>query len=155
MVVPGTAADRKWRAASPVAQVEIDVVRKLRDFKLAYTPIWGGNKDHSYLRGYVAEAQLALKELGLRPHTGLRLKMDCGILESDRDGTTTVRRVYWANKLRLTVSDIPSEARVQPDLWGWIRFMDRGGKPSLGKPADLGGQKAEEEEDVVDDLELE
>ena len=78
---------------------------------------------------------MPLAELGLVLRDGLRLKMDCGVLEGDSDGGMTVRRVYWSNKLPQTTADIPSEARVMPDTWGWIRFFSATKGPALGQPA--------------------
>ena len=145
MVVPGTPAEKKWRVASPVGQTEADVVRTLDRVRLVAKSVWSDPNTHANYRGYVAEIRVPLKELGVTLRDGLRLKMDCGVLQADRDGGMTVRRVYWANKLPQTVSDIPSEARLMPDTWGWIRFSSGTKGPSLETP---GGTPQTEDRDL-------
>ena len=43
---------------------------------------------------------------------------------ADPHGTATAVRYYWANKSRVVLSDLPSEARLLPALcvWGGVRF---------------------------------
>ncbi len=138
MIVPGTAEDKRWKVASPVGQTVVDVVRKAEGVELASADIFSDPGRQEGYRGYGFEAKIPLAELGLKPRDSLRLKMDVGILQADNDGGATVRRIYWANPLAQTVADIPSEARVQPDMWGWIRFRDSTKGPALSTPGDLG-----------------
>ena len=150
MVVPGTPAEKKWRVASPVAQTEADVVRKLDGVQLVAKSIWADVAARTNYRGYVAEVRIPVKELGFTLRDGLRLKMDCGVLQADSNGGMTVRRIYWSNKLPQTVSDIPSEARFMPDTWGWIRFAGGTKGPMLDQP---GGPREAADKNVRDLLE--
>lgn len=41
---------------------------------------------------------------------------------SDQSGTRAASRIYWSNKNTNIMSDLPSEAALQPNLWGLFRF---------------------------------
>ena len=112
-LVPGTPEDKRWRVVSPVAEVFFDRVARIEGVKLA-----AENHDN----GYNLEASIPLKELGLTPSPGLRLKFDWGVLSTDLDGNVVLRRRYWSNQATGIVADAPSEARLTPHLWGHIRF---------------------------------
>ena len=47
---------------------------------------------------------------------------DVGRVHSDQAGTGAVGREYWSNKNTNITADVPSEARLQPNLWGTFRF---------------------------------
>jgi hypothetical protein len=65
------------------------------------------------------EIAIPLDLLGLKPAKGLKIKGDVGLLRG-RDGVT-VARTYWSNKSTAITSDVPSEARFSPNLWGtWV-----------------------------------
>jgi hypothetical protein len=49
------------------------------------------------------------------------LKMDWGVLTT-ADGFVTSSRAYWANPMATGVADEPTEARLEPALWGNMRF---------------------------------
>jgi hypothetical protein len=66
------------------------------------------------------EVSIPLRTLGLSPKDGTELRGDVGILRGD--GTRTVQRLYWHNKATSTVSDVPTEAELTPQLWGRLRF---------------------------------
>jgi hypothetical protein len=66
------------------------------------------------------EFSVPLAALGLRPTPGLRLRGDIGILRGS-SGLTT-QRLYWQNKATGLVSDVPGEAELAPQLWGWWKF---------------------------------
>jgi hypothetical protein len=86
---------------------------------------------------YSVEAAIPLKDLGLAPAPGQVLKMDWGVLTTD-DGFVTRSRAYWANPMATGVSDEPTEARLQPELWGHVRFAasaDERGMPGLLEPS--------------------
>lgn len=68
--------------------------------------------------------------MGLEPTAGLRFKFDWGLLVAGPDGHEVLRRLYWANKATSSVSDAPTEARIHPNLWGHVRFLDRNQKSS-------------------------
>lgn len=112
-LILGTPEDKRWRVVSPVAEVFFDRVARIDGVKLA-----AENHDN----GYNLEVAIPLKELGLTPSPGLRLKFDWGVLSTDLDGNVVLRRRYWSNQATGIVADAPSEARLTPHLWGHIRF---------------------------------
>ena len=155
-VTTGPRPETKWRASSPVGQVEFDIVRKIENFQLAAANIWADPVAKTGLRGYMVEARIPLADLGLQVRHGLRLKMDWGVLEADADGGMTVRRVYWANRQNMTVADIPSEARLEPDMWGWARFHGKTYAPGMDTAESLlEGESPAEADRLLDDLDLE
>lgn len=86
---------------------------------------------------YSVEAAIPQKDLGLAPAPGQVFKMDWGVLTTD-DGFVTRSRAYWANPTATGVADEPTEARLQPALWGHVRFTatsDALGMPSLLEPS--------------------
>ena len=60
---------------------------------------------------------LPLAKLGLKQS---QVRGDVGILRGD--GQSTTARVYWANKATGITADVPSEAELQPKLWGKLNF---------------------------------
>ncbi len=62
------------------------------------------------------EFSIPLSVLGFAPQSGATLLGDLGLLRGD--GAQTTQRLYWSNKQTDIVSDIPSEARLQPAQWG-------------------------------------
>jgi hypothetical protein len=66
------------------------------------------------------EISVPLEVLGLNPKPGMRIKGDIGILRGD--GLQTLARTYWSNKATSIVSDVPSEAKLEPGLWGIWEF---------------------------------
>jgi hypothetical protein len=70
----------------------------------------------------VVSAALPLQELGLKPVIGATHRMDWGVLSS-RDGNLTTARKYWANATASGTTDEPTEARLTPNLWGFVRFQ--------------------------------
>ncbi|MFW5857393.1 MAG: hypothetical protein ACOCX4_05905, partial [Planctomycetota bacterium] len=134
-VNPAAPADAAWEAVSPVARVEFDEVRRLEDVVIRYQEHQSGD---SYA-GYTLEAAIPLATLGLEITKNKRLKFDWGYLQSDRAGTSVLARRYWANQATSTLADVPSEARLEPQMWGYLRFL--GEKKAGGMmdrdPADL------------------
>ncbi len=70
----------------------------------------------------VVSAALPLKELGLKPTIDATHRMDWGVLSS-RDGQLTTARKYWANATASGTTDEPTEAKLTPNLWGFVRFQ--------------------------------
>lgn len=68
--------------------------------------------------GYVIQAAIPWKLLGLTPRPGMKLRGDFGILGADAAGINTVSRNYWSNKNTNLVNDIPGEGDITPMLWG-------------------------------------
>ena len=147
-VVPGTPPEKVWRVVSPVGETTIDEVKRLEGVRMARS---GGPNQ------YILQAAVPLAALGLKPEPGLRLKLDWGVLVSGPSGSEVLRRVTWANHASQIVADAPSEARLQPNLWGHARFHDY--RPSaeeeLGElrwPADKNASK-KIQKDVIESLE--
>ena len=66
------------------------------------------------------EFSIPLSTLGLKPAPGTEILGDVGILRGSEG--RTMQRVYWSNLNTTIVSDLPSEARLQPAEWGLLRF---------------------------------
>jgi hypothetical protein len=108
-LVPGTKEADQVAFASPVSTIWFDKVEDVSaQVELA------GNKDGDY------EISVPLAVLGLRPREGMRLRGDIGILRGQKGQTQA--RVLWANKATGITADIPSEAALEPALWGWLEF---------------------------------
>lgn len=128
-VVPGAPKDQRWEAISPVGRTEFDAVRQLDGVVVNYEKTDAG---------YTLEVTLPLKSIGLDPKPGTRIKFDWGVLETDAQGSAVLSRSYWSNKATSTLADAPSEARLEPDLWGWAIFPGRNSEtPSFAEPTNL------------------
>lgn len=144
-LAPGAPKSEALDIHTMVFRAEFDQVIKLSRARLACA---------SHDNGYVFEASIPLKELGLVIKKDTRMKIDWGVLETDEDGNDVLRRLYWANKLTAILSDEAAEALLHPDLWGFVRFTE---PRSLVKEATSGliegTQKENKEfEDIVDEL---
>ncbi|MFQ5572587.1 MAG: hypothetical protein ACE5G0_23180, partial [Rhodothermales bacterium] len=65
------------------------------------------------------EFSVPLSVLGLVPTDAMTLTGDVGVLIGN--GAETQARLYWSNKTATQVSDLPSEAGLDPRYWGtWI-----------------------------------
>ena len=115
-VVPGTPKGTKQVFSSPMGAVTVDQVRILPEAKIAVT---------RRADSYTLEASVPLASLHLQPHLGLTIQGDVGRVLSDQSGTTRVDRIYWSNKNTRTVKDVPTETRLQPNLWGTFEFGGR------------------------------
>ena len=147
-VAPRAEGERSWVIASPTGKVVFDRIEQLKGVR---TALGGGDG-----RGYVLEAAVPLKNLGLKPRADLRLKMDWGMLVSGENGREVMQRIYWSNKATGIIADAPSEAALRPDLWGHIRFHDEyAAKPDIRAPGrdDVTDPDVEEfVNDIVDEL---
>jgi len=112
-VAPGTPAAQHRTFSSPWQTVEIDRVVRLPEAQIAIT------HDATH---FTLEAAVPLTSLHLDPAKMPTLKGDFGIVVSDQTGTRTIDRRYWSNPNTKIISDLPSEARIQPDLWGTLVF---------------------------------
>lgn len=112
-VVPG--AQEPTPFSSAVGTVVVDVVRKIETAVLAVTKGAGF---------YIVEAAIPLSELGLSPQPGTRLRGDFGVVWSDPTGRLNAARCYWANEAAGIVSDLPSETRLNPAMWGEIEIAE-------------------------------
>lgn len=59
--------------------------------------------------------------LEVKPRPRMELLADVGMIRGN--GTQNLQRLYWHNRDTALVSDIPSEARLQPANWGRIQFV--------------------------------
>ena len=108
-VMPGTAEKDRVLFESPVGSVWFDsVVDVSKQVKLVQL---GGDIEFS----------IPLEILGLKPGVGGEIRADIGLLRGD--GSQTIQRLYWNNIDTMIVSDIPSEARLQPSNWGIWKFI--------------------------------
>ena len=73
---------------------------------------------------YEVEVAIPLTALGLVPREGMVLRLDTGVLCTDK-GKKTTDRYYWADKMAVGLPDEATETRLRPSLWGFIRFAGR------------------------------
>ena len=106
-VSPGAPVSARGLFESPIGRFSMDEVRDVSaQVQLAQR---GGN--------YEISVPLAL--LGLNTDE-TQFAGDVGVLLGD--GQQTIRRVYWNNLNTAIVSDVPSEARLQPGNWGVLKI---------------------------------
>ncbi len=109
-VVPGTNEKDRVLFESPIGKVWFDRVDDISgQLQLVQD---GGNVEFS----------VPLSSLGLAPKVDESVLADFGILRGN--GTQTIQRLYWNNLNTNIVSDIPSEARLQPANWGLWTFRE-------------------------------
>jgi sugar lactone lactonase YvrE len=73
--------------------------------------------------GYVAKVSVPWKELGLTaPAGGATLRGDVGVLVSDDGGQRTVLRRFLFNQNTAITMDAPTEAEIEPQYWGLLKF---------------------------------
>lgn len=101
---------------------------------------------------YEVEAAIPLATLGLAPREGMVLRLDTGVLCTDK-GRKTTDRYYWADKMAVDLPDEATEARLRPSLWGFIRFAGRK-KTQLEQLLDTDPAETDTDiEDLMDGLE--
>ncbi len=66
------------------------------------------------------EPSISLEAIGISANEGVGTRGDIGVLTGD--GTDTTGRYYWNNRIASLVSDIPTKARLVPDVWGVWKF---------------------------------
>lgn len=119
-VVPGTAEAKRTWFESPIGKVAFDQVGDVT----TQVQVAEQNGD--------IEVSLPLTLIGLTPRMDMELHADLGVLRGN--GTQTIQRSYWNNLDTAIVSDIPSEARLQPANWGVWKF--RRGAAAVARAAD-------------------
>jgi hypothetical protein len=175
-VVPGTPEAKAVRVVSPVGEVTFDRVEALKiagsvrelqsNGMPSNAPPLTAAPDRIVAvhalsgRGYTVEAAIPLSLLGLKPEANQRYRFDWGFLVTDDAGNTVLQRVYWANKATAVVADAPSEAQLNPHLWGHLRFFgvkssasDRLGDVELGGGRKPGKEVGKDVTDILGDLE--
>lgn len=110
---PGAAASEKFDFSSPWRTITFDRVVVVPEVRILTAPAKGG---------YLVEAAIPWKTLGITPKPGLVLKADVGALFGDQGGTQTVSRQYWSNQSTGLVNDVPGEADLAPQLWGTFKL---------------------------------
>ncbi len=112
-VVPGTPQSKKIPFSSPWRTIYVDRVKILNNADIAIKRK-GVN--------YILEAAIPLRDIHLNPRKTPIIHGDVGKVLSDKSGTRAVERIYWSNKNTNIISDVPSEAGLQPGLWGIFKF---------------------------------
>lgn len=72
--------------------------------------------------GYAVLMTVPLADLGIKPTEVDQLKGIIGVIYSDPSGTDRASRLYWHDKATGLVSDVPSEAAINPAKWGQINL---------------------------------
>jgi hypothetical protein len=108
-VAPDAPKNQGFAFSSPWRTINFDRVVAVPEVTMASGAIKGG---------YFVEAAIPWSTLGPKPHAGLKLRGDVGVLFADNGGTQTVSRQYWSNKATGLVNDVPGEADLTPNLWG-------------------------------------
>jgi hypothetical protein len=129
-VVPGTPEAERVPFSSPARTITFDRVTDISaEVTLALgkpnaTPApWAATLNaRNVPSGTVIELSVPLKALGLEPKPGLEIAGDLGILKGD--GSRTTSRVCWHNQATAHVQDVPTEATLQPTLWGLWKFEE-------------------------------
>jgi len=109
-VAPAAPVAQRVVYESPVGKVIFDQVCDISD-QLCFAA-----RDGNY------EISLPLALLGLTVEKRKEVLGDIGLLRGN--GQECIQRVYWNNKCAQIVSDLPSEARLEPTHWGIWRFDD-------------------------------
>jgi hypothetical protein len=142
-IAPGAAKDESWSTSTPAGgKVDFDQVTILQDAKVEVKAAG----EHSM--AYVVAA-VPLNSLGWAPAPRVFYRADWGIMTT-RDGFNTSGRWYWANTSATGVSDEPTEARLEPALWGYLLFEEDGSGPA--SPS-LTPARTEVDEDIEELLE--
>lgn len=68
----------------------------------------------------IYEAAIPFNVIGLKNVNSMSTRGDMGLLIGDPSGTRL--RLYWSNKKTGIVSDLPSEAVLQSEEWGTLKF---------------------------------
>ena len=134
-VVPGAKEPVKYE--SPVGSAVIDQVEDISD-KVKLAGDRHADKSGKLRRGVPEilrysdyEFSVPLSALGLSVHDGLAIRGDVGLLVGQSGVTSD--RIYWHNKSASMTSDLPTEARLTPNLWGAWQFSKAATKP-VGAP---------------------
>ena len=106
-----TPEDRKIVFESPIGRVLFDQVEDVS----ARVKVAGASGE------FEVAVPLALLGLEGTPSIGQEARADIGLIRGD--GSRNIQRLCWHNRDTLLVSDIPSEARLEPINWGLFRFV--------------------------------
>ena len=106
-VVPGTAAP------VPISTVRIDQIVRLDSARVAIRR----DADHGF---YTVEAAVPLQDLGIDAKRTADLRGDVGVIFADESGRNRSLRLYYYNHHTEMVSDVPTEATLQPLEWNTL-----------------------------------
>ena len=99
------------RRRSPSPPIRIDRVTRLDAAQVAVRRDVG----HGL---YTVEAAVPLADLGIDPKSAASLRGDVGVIFADESGRSRSLRLYYYNRHTEMVSDVPTEATLQPAEWG-------------------------------------
>lgn len=117
---PKASPDKRTHFTSPVSELWVDDVEQVETATVGFSTTKSASGD-----GVCVEAVIPWKALGVAaPGIGSKLRGDLGLLQSDQNGVSTISRLYWSGKSQRVVSDLPSEARINPALWGEFYFVE-------------------------------
>jgi hypothetical protein len=123
-VDPTAGPELRREFSSPVGRTQMDRVQVLPEAKVAAKV--RQLKDGKF---WELEASVPWVAIGVKPPVvGTTIRGDLGYLQSDEGGTQTVGRRYWSAVTQTVISDLPSEARLSPSLWGSLEVVREGGK---------------------------
>jgi hypothetical protein len=118
-VEPAAAAAEAWEVYTPAGgRASFDRVVVSSGPTLYHEELLDEREGHR--TGYRLTAVVPQALIGLQCEPGKLLRMDWGILVSD-NGADVKFRQYWGSPETGT-SDAPQEARLHPNLWGYVRF---------------------------------
>ena len=140
---PAAPVDQHVKFTSPVDSIDIDSITQLTDAKIGIQVQAAGVAADQM--GWTMEIAIPWKSLGVGPpKIGGMMRGDIGVLRSDQNGVQTVDRQYWSGKSQKVTADLPSEARLAPNLWGQFYFTEPSTGMKFGPDAgpDLGGDLA-------------
>jgi hypothetical protein len=108
---PNGKEEKPFTFESPVRKVTFKhaAVESTAKFSAAI----GGSKTD-----YTGTLTVPWSVLNLKPSSGMKLRLDVGVLFSDGTGTQTGQRVQWADRQTSVVNDVPTEAEFFPVRWG-------------------------------------
>jgi|GEM_PF-867646 len=132
-VDPTAPTETQKEFSSPVGRVWMDRVEVIKDAKIGigretvYQKESARTIQYSVMRPadmWHIEIAIPWKSLGFSaPKPFSILRGDFGILNGDANGMRTIGRQYWSGKTQTVISDIPSESRLNPSLWGEIHTL--------------------------------
>jgi hypothetical protein len=74
-------------------------------------------------KGYLVEAAIPWKALGVTPAAGLVLRGDVGVTHGDLAGQRTRLRTFWSNQHTGIVDDAVFELQMEPKNWGELTLQ--------------------------------
>ena len=114
VAAPGGASKPKAFSSGIVKDYRMDFVDVVADATIKVSVNPG--------KGYVVEAAIPLKALGLVPADGLTVRGDFGVTHGDPAGQRTRLRTYWSNQHTGIVDDAVYELMMEPQFWGDLQF---------------------------------